>query len=454
MSIYFVQVILALFGVSFFACLVCDKSRFYHTFVPASLGIIAGILIFKFAKYHLLEPQFRLLFDGLSLLGLAFCFAMIFFKFKFSLVFFALLGFAFGGGYSGASSLFPLFDGELLDSVSILSFFLMLFGFFILLLIFFSASALGLRLRQKGANKALNALALLSFLLLFAFKLSAFLLELMRAGLIKTEPSLLSLVAKGIYFANFAPYIFAFLILIFILLALRYNEKLPKKEQGIKEYRFALANRNFTLFRARLLGLLAALVLGFMLYFDLYASRPLVIDEPTYVEPSNGEFRFKASELADNKLHRYAYITDEGRVVRWFLLNRYEDRQTPVAVFDACSICGDVGYVKKGKELICVACNVRIFLPSVGQEGGCNPLPMAFSYDGEDVVISLDEIETGAGYFSQIVEKMLKDPVDGSVVSNQSPFSYRYKNRSFYFKNEDNLNKFEAQPEKYLRQHL
>ncbi|WP_314991287.1 Fe-S-containing protein, partial [uncultured Campylobacter sp.] len=185
-------------------------------------------------------------------------------------------------------------------------------------------------------------------------------------------------------------------------------------------------------------------------YYDLHASKPPEISDPIIVEPVNNEFKFDVEKLADNELHRYAYINDEGREIRFFLLNRFSDRASPTIVFDACAICGDMGYVKKGGDLICISCNVRIFLPSVGKEGGCNPIPMPFEFDGKFVTVTLDTIQSGANYFSKVVEKMVLDPVSRKKVSNIGSKSYLYYNRTYFFENEKTQAEFEANPEKYV----
>ena len=109
-----------------------------------------------------------------------------------------------------------------------------------------------------------------------------------------------------------------------------------------------------------------------------------------------------------------------------------------------------MGYVKKGGDLICISCNVRIFLPSVGKEGGCNPIPMPFEFDGKFVTVTLDTIQSGANYFSKVVEKMVLDPVSRKKVSNIGSKSYLYYNRTYFFENEKTQAEFEANPEKYV----
>ena len=362
------------------------------------------------------------------------------------ITFFAL-GAGYGLTYAHASANFPVFAGELLDTQSIISLFLMIFAFLLLLILFFVVS----NLKECLCKHVLWTFSLLSLAVLIVQAISNTGLEFMRAGMIPTYPWALSLVAKGIYYTTFAQYFFIFSVL--ILAAINFKKRpapLVKSVVGSNKFRFNNAARNFMATNSKSSIAIVVTALIFGLYYDLHASKPPEISDPIIVEPVNNEFKFDVEKLADNELHRYAYINDEGREIRFFLLNRFSDRASPIIVFDACAICGDMGYVKKGGDLICISCNVRIFLPSVGKEGGCNPIPMPFEFDGKFVTVTLDTIQSGANYFSKVVEKMVLDPVSRKKVSNIGSKSYLYYNRTYFFENEKTQAEFEANPEKYV----
>ena len=122
----------------------------------------------------------------------------------------------------------------------------------------------------------------------------------------------------------------------------------------------------------------------------------------------------------------------------------------PVAVFDSCMICGDKGYIKKGDELICISCNVRIFLPSVGKPGGCNPTPFNFLVENGTLKIPFKEITQGANYFSEIREKVVIDPVSKKELINlDAKFNYIFGDKTYFFQSEENKEEFIKNPEKY-----
>ena len=452
MSIYFYQVFLALLGFTLFAALNNNGKSLKTIFLPSFLGVVAGVLIFKAARHALVDDQFKIFIDSVTLVFLLISILWIFFELKIAkIVTFFILGIGFGFGYSSSSALFPLFGGELLDTLSVISFFLMIFAMILMLFLFFFIS----NLKSSIPSSVAKILALITLIFLLVDRSSQTALELLRAGALKISSELnsqiLSISAKGIYVTEFSAYFYIVVILLLCIIALCFMPKsIDKSTFGSIKYRFTKAIRENVFDNAKFAFCSVLIALGFSLYFDLYASRPPQISEPVLVEPVGDKFIFDVDMLKDNELHRFAYITDEGKQIRFFLLNRFSDRTSPVIVFDSCMICGDMGYIKRGNDLICISCNVRIFLPSVGKEGGCNPIPMPFIFDGKNIIVDYKTITDGANFFSKVVEKMVLDPVSRKKVSNLESRSYLYYGRTYFFENNETQAKFEANPEKYV----
>ena len=389
MSIYFYQVFLALLGFTLFAALNNNGKSLKTIFLPSFLGVVAGVLIFKAARHALVDDQFKIFIDSVTLVFLLISILWIFFELKIAkIVTFFILGIGFGFGYSSSSALFPLFGGELLDTLSVISFFLMIFAMILILFLFFFIS----NLKASIPSSVAKILALITLIFLLVDRSSQTALELLRAGALKISSELnsqiLSISAKGIYVTEFSAYFYIAVILLLCIIALCFVPKsIDKSTFGSIKYRFTKAIRENVFDNAKFAFCSVLIALGFSLYYDLYASRPPQISEPVLVEPVGDKFIFDVDMLKDNELHRFAYITDEGKQIRFFLLNRFSDRVSPVIVFDSCMICGDMGYIKRGNDLICISCNVRIFLPSVGKEGGCNPIPMPFIFDGKNIIV-------------------------------------------------------------------
>lgn len=376
---------------------------------------------------------------------------LIFFKNVFYIkdAFFTLLSFAYSGKYLYLSKDFKLLSSAYLDNVAIASAFLI---FLAIVLIFLALIFLKSIFKFKLFESKLLLASL--FILALSDSLANVFLYFMREGLVEPSEFLLSFVAKGLYYAHFYPY---YILGFILILAIHSLSSIPKDiiKKGYMDIKTRLnigkkMNIKFYFNAAFLCFLLGIFNL---LFYDLYASKGLSIDPPVIVEPNKDDlFIFDIKELSDNKLHRYAYVADDGRISRFFLLNKREDRSSPVAVFDACKICGDMGYVKKGSELICISCNVRIFLPSVGKEGGCNPITMKYKIEGDKLIISLKEIEFGLGIFSTTMEKEVIDPVDKSKLINlKAKFSYIYNDKTYFFSSKENQEAFKANPKLYIK---
>src|SRR5881409_2297232 len=70
-------------------------------------------------------------------------------------------------------------------------------------------------------------------------------------------------------------------------------------------------------------------------------------------------------------------------------------------VFDACEICGSVGFYKGPNGVVCKNCAAPINGQSVGTKGGCNPIPLAADQTATAVIIKEADIAAGAHYFQQ-----------------------------------------------------
>lgn len=147
----------------------------------------------------------------------------------------------------------------------------------------------------------------------------------------------------------------------------------------------------------------AALLLAFVT--DAYASRPPRLSKTRPLSAGgDGLLRVPVADVDDGELHRFAYQTNDGRDVRFFLIRKTGDRggRGQIAVvYDACMMCGDKGYIHRKNEVYCVACNVRILKPSLGKPGGCNPIPLEHRIEGGVVLISAGELDKGAVHFTQ-----------------------------------------------------
>ena len=128
----------------------------------------------------------------------------------------------------------------------------------------------------------------------------------------------------------------------------------------------------------------------------IYARSTTALSPPTEVRISNGAVRIPVAQVSDGGLHRFSTRINGTEVRFWLLRKPGGDVAT---VFDTCEICGPVGFYKSGNTVICKNCAAPINTQSVGQAGGCNPIPLKSAASATEVVIAEADLADGAKYF-------------------------------------------------------
>lgn len=307
----------------------------------------------------------------------------------------------------------------------------------------------------KNGKRTISAFILFASVLLVTQWAAGVLLGMMRLELMELTSARLSFVAKVTKYFFVFSYIHILIIATLSVIFFVKRTAVTSDELSLMEKAERRKVRSTLLLETRWLkSAMAAvfIVLAVLLFNDLYASKPPKISTPVKLEPdSNGLIKVRTDDVADGKLHRFSYVTDDGHVVRFFMINRYRGLKKIGVVFDACMLCGDTGYIQEGNEIICVACNVRIFIPSIGKDGGCNPIPLRHAVEGENIVISVENLNEGAGYFSEVISIKVKDPVTGKELTNlKAPYRQEYNGRTYFFESEESGERFSSSPEIYI----
>jgi FTR1 family protein len=112
---------------------------------------------------------------------------------------------------------------------------------------------------------------------------------------------------------------------------------------------------------------------------------------------AGGVVRVPIAGLGDGRVHFFETAV-EGRVVRFFLARRGAGGDW-VACLDACRICGDLGYYEEQTGMTCRNCTAPVNPQSLGQPGGCNPIPLASRLEGGDMVIDATTLRAEAEIF-------------------------------------------------------
>jgi FTR1 family protein len=140
-----------------------------------------------------------------------------------------------------------------------------------------------------------------------------------------------------------------------------------------------------------------------------YSRRPRTVDPPKMVQAEDGQIKITVATVNDGNLHRFGFKVGDT-IIRFLAIKTDEKIRT---AFDACLICGAYGYVQEGRGVVCLNCAADIHTPTIGQSGGCNPIPLASHIEGEHLMISLSELVKGGDAFAASGTIEVVDPVCG-----------------------------------------
>jgi high-affinity iron transporter len=115
------------------------------------------------------------------------------------------------------------------------------------------------------------------------------------------------------------------------------------------------------------------------IYARVNAAPPAAV----HIKPINYAFRIPVDQVDDGKMH--LFTADFGsETVRFMVIKKPNGFGTAL---DACRICGADGYRQEGQNVICRHCGSAIYVPSIGDAGGCNPIGVPSHIEGGDIVI-------------------------------------------------------------------
>ncbi len=101
------------------------------------------------------------------------------------------------------------------------------------------------------------------------------------------------------------------------------------------------------------------------------------------------QVRIALADLQDASVHFYtAQVSDS--VIRFLII--HQPNGNYAAALDACQICGTAGYKQEGQNVVCRNCGATIYLPSIGETGGCNPLPVQSRVEAGEVIVDLSAL--------------------------------------------------------------
>jgi FTR1 family protein len=130
----------------------------------------------------------------------------------------------------------------------------------------------------------------------------------------------------------------------------------------------------------------------------IYTKSVSALSPATPVVFVNGEVRIPLAQVSDGDLHRFQ-AQGNGLDIRFWLYQKPDGKIA--TVFDACEICGAVGFYKGPNGVVCKNCAAPVNPQSIGTGGGCNPIPLKASQTADAVIIQEADVAAGGRKFAQ-----------------------------------------------------
>jgi high-affinity iron transporter len=130
----------------------------------------------------------------------------------------------------------------------------------------------------------------------------------------------------------------------------------------------------------------------------VYAKSQSALSPATEVSFVNGAVKIPLAQVSDGDLHRFQ-TQENGTAIRFWLYQKPDGKIA--TVFDACQICGAVGFYKSANGVVCKNCAAPINPQSVGTAGGCNPIPLKATQTADAVIIQEADIAAGSRVFEK-----------------------------------------------------
>jgi len=119
----------------------------------------------------------------------------------------------------------------------------------------------------------------------------------------------------------------------------------------------------------------------------LYNPEPIpIIAEGTQVVLQISNERWN---LRDGAMHKFV-VDINGQQMRFFVIQKPDG--TLVACLDACQVCPPRGYAQTNRFMVCLYCRTPIEFNSLGQSGGCNPIPLDATVTDKEIRIPIEEL--------------------------------------------------------------
>lgn len=135
----------------------------------------------------------------------------------------------------------------------------------------------------------------------------------------------------------------------------------------------------------------------------IYAKSSTALSATTPVTLVGDQVTVPSSQITDDQLHRFGVHVDDGAgrspEVRFLLFKKPDGHIISVA--DACNICGPVGFYMGSQGITCKMCASPLVPASMGQPGGCNPIPLKSTQANGQIIIAASDLKALAPRFER-----------------------------------------------------
>jgi high-affinity iron transporter len=115
-------------------------------------------------------------------------------------------------------------------------------------------------------------------------------------------------------------------------------------------------------------------------------TRVTATTEARAIQSENGTVRIPMSEVSDANLHIYS-VDAAGTSLRFMVIRKPNGGWG--TALDACLICGTAGYRQDSSNVVCRNCASAIYIPTIGEAGGCNPVGVPYHAENGSLVIDV-----------------------------------------------------------------
>jgi len=170
------------------------------------------------------------------------------------------------------------------------------------------------------------------------------------------------------------------------------HEKSAKEAVGDAERRL-LESQNRRARRWMMMSTIACLTVILVLTADfIYTRANSAPPASRAIAAVGNEVHVPLSEIQDANLHLFT-VDVGGQSLRFMIIKKPNGYGTAL---DACRICGAEGYRQDGQNVVCRHCGSAIYVPSIGEQGGCNPIGVPARVEGGDLVMDVSSLTQAA----------------------------------------------------------